>query len=114
MSFDFCCRPLKPDHSTTTCHDVATGSAERNAEPSLHHLGHAGAHEIDDLLRRVDDAMRVGDLNRVALEEALVDGVEEVLLLREVLEPFGRRLNGSVEGVERLQELDAAEALERE
>ena len=45
------------------------------------HLLDAGAHEIDDLLRRVDDAVRVGHLDRVALEEALVDGVEEVLLV---------------------------------
>ena len=44
------------------------------------HFVHAGAHEIDDRLRRVDDAVRVGHLDRVALEEPLVDRVQEVLL----------------------------------
>ena len=65
--------------------------AERLAELVLQHLVDAGAHEIDDLLRRVDDAVRVGHLDRVALEEPLVDRVEEVLLLGEVRRACGRR-----------------------
>jgi len=55
--------------------DVHARGAERQAEFGLQHLGDAGAHEIDDGLRRVEDAVRVGDLDRIALEEALVDRV---------------------------------------
>ena len=43
-----------------------------------------GAHEIDDGLGRVDDAVGVGDLDAVALKEALVDHVDEILLGTEV------------------------------
>ena len=43
-------------------------------------------------LRRVDDAVGVGDVGREALEELLVDGVEEVLLLGEVAEVRRRRV----------------------
>jgi hypothetical protein len=39
-------------------------------------------HEVDDGLRSVDDAVGVGELGAEALEELLVDGVEEVLLFR--------------------------------
>ena len=55
------------------------------------------AHEIDDFLRRVDDPHRVGQLHRVALEEPLVDRVEEVLLVR----PVGDRPPGVVTRVRR-------------
>ena len=41
------------------------------------YLFDAAHHEIDDGLRRVDDAVGVGQLYGEALEEALVDGVEE-------------------------------------
>ena len=45
-----------------------------NAELLLQHLGDGRAHEIDDFLLRIDDAHRVGQLDRVALEEPLVNG----------------------------------------
>ena len=80
-------------------------STERLAELGLQHFLDAGAHEIDDRLRRVDDAVRVGHLDRVALEEPLVDGVQEVLLsLKSVNGPRGG-LDGHVERVQRLEEL---------
>ena len=85
--------------------DVDVLVAERLAELALQHLGHAGAHEIDDLLRRVDDAVRVGHLDRVALEEPLVDRVQEVLLLGKALDRGRGRLDGQVEPVERFEKV---------
>jgi hypothetical protein len=61
---------LKP-HVSIALADVHAPRAERQAEFRLQHLSDARAHEIDDGLRRVDDAVRVGDLDRVALEETL-------------------------------------------
>ena len=43
------------------------------AEVLLEDVLHAAAHEVHDLLRGVDDAVGVGELHRVALEEPLVD-----------------------------------------
>ena len=40
--------------------DVHAAGAERQAELGLQHLGDRGAHEIDDGLRRVDDAVGIG------------------------------------------------------
>ena len=60
------------------------------AELVLQHLLHARTHEIHNLLRSVDNAERVRGLDRVALKEAFVDGVQEVLFLAEVLNGFGR------------------------
>ena len=51
-------------------------------------------------LRRVDNAERVCGLDRVALKEALVDGVQKVLLFAEVLDGFGRGLDSQIESVE--------------
>jgi len=48
--------------SETCIEDVHARRAERQAELGLQHLGDAGAHEIDDGLRRVDDAVRVSHL----------------------------------------------------
>jgi hypothetical protein len=62
-------------------------------------------------LRRVDDAVRVGRLDRVALEAALVDRVQEVLLVAEFVDGVGRQLDGLVELVKRLEKLLPAEAL---
>ena len=44
------------------------------------------------------------DLDRIALEEPLVDRVEEVLLLAEIGQRVGGVLDGAVEAVERFQE----------
>ena len=54
--------------------------------------------------------MRVGRLDRVALEETLVDGVEELLLLAEILQRVGGVFDGAVEAVQRLEEVVAIEA----
>src|SRR5450755_1160945 len=89
--------------------DLHAGLGDRRAELALQYLLHAGAHEIDDLLRRVDDAEGVGALDRVALEEALVDRVQEVLALRPALYALRGGLDGDVEAVERLEELVAVE-----
>ena len=85
--------------------------AEFHVELRLQNFDHAGAHEVDDLLRRVDNAVRVGRLDRVALKEPFVDGVEEVLLLAEVFQDAGGVFDGPVKPVERLQEGVPVEAL---
>ena len=68
---------------------------KRQAELAFQHLLDARTHEIDDGLRRVDDAVRVGELDRVALEEPLVDRVQEVLLLVEIIDAVGGVLDGA-------------------
>ena len=56
-------------------------------------------HEIHNLMGCVDNAERIGGLDRVALKEALVDGVQEVLFLAEILDGFGRGLDSQIKGV---------------
>src|SRR5204863_8876395 len=89
--------------------DVVAG--ERLAELGLEDFLDAGAHEVDDGLGGVDDAHRVGELDAIALEEALVDGVEEVLLVGEVRHRAGGVFDGNVEAVEFLQVRVAVEGL---
>ena len=89
-----------------------SGIAERAVELGAQDVLHAGDHEIDERLRRVDDAVRVGHLDAEALEEPLVDGVEEPLLLGEVLDRVGGLFDGDVEVVELAEELVAAEGTE--
>src|SRR5207248_4866896 len=47
----------------------------------LQNMLDAAYHEIDDRLRRIDDAVRIGDLDRKPLKEFFVDGIQELLLL---------------------------------
>ena len=68
----------------------------------------AGDHEIDEGLRGIDDAVGVGDLDAKALEESLIDGVQELLLLVEIGDGGGGVFDGEVEGIE-LGEIVAAE-----
>ena len=58
---------------------------KRTVELGLQNLFNAFHHETDDRLRRVDDAVRIGYIDREALEELFVDGVKKVLFLGEVL-----------------------------
>ena len=81
--------------------DVHAGIGEGGAKFAFEDFFDAGAHEVDDLLRRVDDAVRVGQLDREALEEAFVDGVEEVLASRPAFDAAGCAFDGEVEAVER-------------
>jgi len=69
----------------------------------------AREHEIDDLLRGIDDAGGVGALDGEALEKLLVNGVEALLLFGEVRDGVGGGLDGDVEAVEFLEELVAGE-----
>ena len=70
----------------------------------LQHLLHTRTHEIHNLLWGVDNAERVCGLDRVALKEALVDGVQKVLLLAEILDGFGRGFDSQIKSVEGLEE----------
>lgn len=54
--------------------------------------------------------MRVGRLDRIALEKPFVDGVQKVLLLGKIFQVAGRLFDGPIEPVERLQKILAAEA----
>ena len=69
------------------------------AELLLKDLFDGADHEVDDGLRGVDDAVGVGLFGVEALEELLVDGVEEVLLFRVALLGLGGPLDGGVEAV---------------
>ena len=72
-------------------------------------LSDAGDHEVDERLRRIDDAVRVGHLHAEALKEPLIDGVEEVLLFVKVGDGGGGVFNRAVEMVQALAEIVAAE-----
>ena len=72
--------------------DVHALVGEGAAELALEDGGDAADHEVDDGLGRVDDAVGVGDLDGKALEELLVDGVEEVLLLGKIADGGGGAL----------------------
>ena len=65
--------------------------AEFLAELFLEHPLDARTHEIDNFLRRVDDAKGISRLDRVALKEALIDGVQEVLFLAEICQSSALR-----------------------
>jgi transposase len=58
----------------------------RHTKLSLEHLFHAGAHKVDDLLRCIDNTIRIRSIDRVALEEAFVDGIKEVLSLQPTID----------------------------
>ncbi len=60
---------------------------------------------------RIDDAVGVRLFGGEALEEALIDGVEEGLLLREVGGVLGVDFDGAIEAVQVFQESVAAEVL---
>ncbi len=63
------------------------------------------AHVVDNLARRVDDAVGIGHIRREALEELLVYGVEKILLLGEVAEVGSGALDGRVVRVQVLEEI---------
>src|SRR5487761_2592572 len=71
---------------------------------------HRANHEVDDGLRSIDDAMRIGNFYCKTLEKLLIDRIEEALLLR----PFGDRLRPhlqhDIKMIERCEELMAIEA----
>ena len=69
--------------------DVNFGVGEVFSEIGAEESGHGGAHELDDALRGVDDAVSVGDLDGEAAEEVLVYAVEELLLVGEAEEGAG-------------------------
>ena len=73
--------------------------AELLAKFSFQHFLDGGAHEVDNFLRGIDDAVGICDVDAVTLEEALVDGVDEGLLVAEI-EVFGGFFDGFVELVE--------------
>ncbi len=85
--------------------------AQPQAELVRQHFFDGGAHEIDNFLRGVDDAVRIGDPDRIALEETLVDGIEKVLLFAEIVQAAGGVFDGVVKVVQRAQEFAAVEAL---
>ena len=89
--------------------DVDTGVGEGLAELLLEDFLDGADHEVDDGLRGVDDAVGVGLFGVEALEELLVDGVEEVLLFGVAGLGLGGLFDGGVEAVERLEELVAGE-----
>ena len=94
--------------------DVNALVRQRTAKLPLQDRGHALHHEIDDWLRRVDDAVCIRHLDRIALEELLVDRVQKVLLLRKVADRLCGALDGDVEAVQSAKKIVAAEGLRGE
>ena len=84
-------------------------SRERFSELRCQDLLHAGDHEIDERLRRINDAVRVGHLHAKALKEPLINGVEERLFLVEIGDGGGGVFNRAVKMLEAFAEIVAAE-----
>ena len=87
--------------------DVDAFVAERAAEFFLQNFLDAAHHEVDDRLRRIDNAVGIGFFGRVTLEEALIDFVEEGLLLGKISGLFGAALDGAVEAFQIAKEIVA-------
>src|SRR5438067_42921 len=90
-------------------YDMDASVAEVFAEFFFQELADARDHEADDRGRRVNDAHRIGDFDREALEEFFVNGIQEFLLLGKILNDGGGTLDGDVEAVEFLEEVGARE-----
>ena len=67
------------------------------------------ATEINDFLRCVDNAIRIRSFYRIALKEALIDRIEEVLPLEPAINTFGCGFNGDIEAIKRLEKLMTVE-----
>jgi hypothetical protein len=89
--------------------DVYALVGEGSFELLFQNVIDAADHEVDDRLRRVDDAVGVDFLGRESLKEALVDGIEERLLFAVVLFVIGGAFKSLVETVEFAEKLVAAE-----
>src|SRR5437870_3781356 len=59
----------------------------------------AGTHEVNDLLRGVDDAMCISLLDREPLKEAFIHGIEEVLFLSPIIKVLCCIFNSDVEAI---------------
>src|SRR5207249_1012373 len=88
-------RGLRQDASVT----------ERATELFLEDLLDAAHHEVDDRLRRINDAVGVGFFRRVSLEETLIDFVEEGLLLGKIGGFLGAALDGAIEAFKVAKEI---------
>src|SRR5688500_1008655 len=89
--------------------DVFIG--ERFAEFLLQNVLDRFDHEIDNRLRRIDDAVRIGDIDRKPLEKTLVNVVKERLFFGKAVDGRRRLLDGPVEMVKAFQKFFAAERL---
>ena len=94
--------------------DVNARVRERAAKLSPQNLLNASRHKIDNRLRRIDDAVRIGNRHGKALKKLLIDRVEEVLLLRKVVNRRGRALNSNIEAVEAVEKIAAVKRLRGE
>ena len=84
---------------------------EGAVELTLENVFDGAHHKVHDGLRRVHDAVRIGHFDREALEKLLVDGVEEALLLRVILDGGGGLLDRAVEAVQGPEKIVAAEVV---
>jgi hypothetical protein len=91
--------------------DVDAGVAQRAAELPAQELVHGADHEGDQGLGSIDDALGVGHFDGEALEEALVDRIEEGLFGGEVSQGGGGGFDGNVEAVQGFEEVSPTEVL---
>ena len=83
--------------------DVNPRIRQRPVKFSFQDVFNTFHHEINNRLRRIDDAVRVGDLHRKTLKKLLIDSIEEVLFLGEVFAERGSVLNSRIERVQRFK-----------
>ena len=89
--------------------DVNVFIGQRFSEFLFQDVLDTGDHEIDERLRRVNDAVRVGDLDAESLEEPFIDGVEERLFLGEIGDGGGGIFDCAIEMFHALAEIVPAE-----
>ena len=88
--------------------DMNAFIGERTPEFGLEQMFYALHHEIDNRLWCINDAVRIGDFGGVALKKLFVDGIEEVLFLREIGEGCRLTFNFPIERLQVFEECVAA------
>ena len=81
--------------------NIDGGITEGQAEDFGQHVRDALAHEVDNRLRRINNAVRVRHLDRITLKESLVYYVQEMLLFGESLDALSRRFDCNVKAIKR-------------
>ena len=91
--------------------DIHPAIRKRPVEFGFQDMRDAFHDEIDNRLRRIDDAVRIRNLDREALEKLLIHRIDEVLFLREIDERRGGAFNRGIERLEAFEELGAVPLL---
>ena len=91
--------------------DVNAFIGEGTVKFGFEEIVYALHHEIDNRLRRIDDAVRIRNIGGIPLKKLFIDSIQEVLFLREIDESCRLAFDGAVKPVQVLEECVAAKRL---